>query len=356
MKLIHEKSKCCAAKIIRFGGKRRQCTACRKTWRVHPAKPGRRTLRRSRNHLNKVFNHGFSVKQIALHSRLSIDAVYKRFNNELKAVVNARRIIRIRGQKLILIVDAEWQLFKNGFWTLYCLSVKSTNSETVTVFDPVLKSGKENATDWNVVINGLPLSVKSTNSETVTVFDPVLKSGKENATDWNVVINGLPLSVKNRLVAVVSDGIRGFDAIAYENGWIIQRCHFHLLSMLQKMRGKRASTPGRQIREKIYQSAKLAITEISKRRVNVLCRRLAILAKHPLCPRRMRMVVRELLRHFPEYRSYLQHPEFNLPTTVNVMESVNSYIRRKARTVNAPNAWRKWAIAAIRFKSKFTCK
>jgi len=320
MKLIHEKSKCCAAKIIRFGGKRRQCTACRKTWRVHPAKSGRRTLRRSRNHLNKVFNHGFSVKQIALHSRLSIDAVYKRFNNELKAVVNARRIIRIRGQKLILIVDAEWQLFKNGFWTLYCLSVKSTNSETVTV------------------------------------FDPVLKSGKENATDWNVVINGLPLSVKNRLVAVVSDGIRGFDAIAYENGWIIQRCHFHLLSMLQKMRGKRASTPGRQIREKIYQSAKLAITEISKRRVNVLCRRLAILAKHPLCPRRMRMVVRELLRHFPEYRSYLQHPEFNLPTTVNVMESVNSYIRRKARTVNAPNAWRKWAIAAIRFKSKFTCK
>jgi len=320
MKLIHEKSKCCAAKIIRFGGKRRQCTACRKTWRVHPAKPGRRTLRRSRNHLIKVFNHGFSVKQIALHSRLSIDAVYKRFNNELKAVVNARRIIRIRGQKLILIVDAEWQLFKNGFWTLYCLSVKSTNSETVTV------------------------------------FDPVLKSGKENATDWNVVINGLPLSVKNRLVAVVSDGIRGFDAIAYENGWIIQRCHFHLLSMLQKMRGKRASTPGRQIREKIYQSAKLAITEISKRRVNVLCRRLAILAKHPLCPRRMRMVVRELLRHFPEYRSYLQHPEFNLPTTVNVMESVNSYIRRKARTVNAPNAWRKWAIAAIRFKSKFTCK
>ncbi|PIP04293.1 hypothetical protein COX53_03310 [candidate division WWE3 bacterium CG23_combo_of_CG06-09_8_20_14_all_40_14] len=255
-----------------------------------------------------------------MHSRLSIDAVYKRFNNELKAVVNARRIIRIRGQKLILIVDAEWQLFKNGFWTLYCLSVKSTNSETVTV------------------------------------FDPVLKSGKENATDWNVVINGLPLSVKNRLVAVVSDGIRGFDAIAYENGWIIQRCHFHLLSMLQKMRGKRASTPGRQIREKIYQSAKLAITEISKRRVNVLCRRLAILAKHPLCPRRMRMVVRELLRHFPEYRSYLQHPEFNLPTTVNVMESVNSYIRRKARTVNAPNAWRKWAIAAIRFKSKFTCK
>jgi len=300
MKLIHEKSKCCAAKIIRFGGKRRQCTACRKTWRVHPAKPGRRTLRRSRNHLNKVFNHGFSVKQIALHSRLSIDAVYKRFNNELKAVVNARRIIRIRGQKLILIVDAEWQLFKNGFWTLYCLSVKSTNSETVTV------------------------------------FDPVLKSGKENATDWNVVINGLPLSVKNRLVAVVSDGIRGFDAIAYENGWIIQRCHFHLLSMLQKMRGKRASTPGRQIREKIYQSAKLAITEISKRRVNVLCRRLAILAKHPLCPRRMRMVVRELLRHFPEYRSYLQHPEFNLPTTVNVMESVNSYIRRRQGQLTHP--------------------
>ncbi len=320
MKLLHEKSKCCGAKIVRFGGKRRRCVACKKTWRVYPSKRGRKTSRQQRGYLSKVFNHGFSVKQLALHSRLSADAIYKRFAKNLDVLVSQKRVIRIRGPKLILVIDAQWQYFRGDLWILYFLSAKSVNSKTVVV------------------------------------FDPALKQGKENSTAWDEVINRLPVSVKKRIIALVSDGIRGIETISLDNDWIIQRCHFHLLSILQKMRGKRASTPGRLIREEIYCSVKLALSETSTRRLNVLCRRLAVLAKDDQCPKRMRMMVRDFLRRLSEFRSYLEYPKLNLPTTINVMESINSFVRGKARTVNSPRSWHKWAIACARFKSKFTCK
>jgi hypothetical protein len=320
MKLLHKKSECCGAKIIRFGGKRRQCTACKKTWRVHRSKRGPKPTRKQCNHLKKVFDHGFKVKQLSVHSKLSSDAIYKRFSKQLDGVVNEKRIIRIRGQKLVLVIDAQWHYFKKELWTLYFLAIRSTQSDKVTILDPSLIKGKENTTTWN------------------TVFEQI------------------PEATKKRIIALVSDGIRGIETIADNNGWIMQRCHFHLLSALQKRRGKRASTPGRLIREEIYNSVKLALTETSTRRLNILCRRLAYLAQEDGCPKAMKMIVRDFLRRFHEYRAYLDHPELNLPTTVNVMESVNSFVREKTKKVNSPRSWHKWAIACARMKSKFTCK
>lgn len=320
MKLLHKKSKCCGAKIVRFGAKRRQCVNCKKTWRVHPAKRGPKPRRRQHGYLNKVFNHGFKIKQLALNSKLSIDVVYKIFSSEMNSVVEQKRIVRIKGSKLILLVDAEWHYFNKKLWTLYFLAIKSTDSQTVAI------------------------------------LDPILKSGKESAGAWSGIFNQLPKSIRTRIIALVSDGIRGIETVAEENDWIIQRCHFHLLSALQKRRGKRASTPGRLIREEIYNSVKVALTETSTRRLNIICKRLAFLSNEDGCPKAMRMIVRDFLRRFHEYRAYLNHPDLNLPTTTNVMESVNSYVREKTKTINTPNAWHKWATICTRMKSKFTCK
>jgi len=320
MKLLHKKSTCCAVRIIHFGGKRRQCTACKKTWRVHPAKQGRKSSRKQCHYLKKILNHGLAVKQLALHSCLSPDAIYKRFVRNLDNLIGQKRIVRIRGSRLILLIDAQWQYFKGKLWTQYLLAAKSTGSVSVTV------------------------------------FDPVLKRGKESSAAWGQIVSQLPPGIKKRVIALVSDGIRGIETISSNNGWIIQRCHFHLLSQLQKMRGKRASTPGRLIREEIYSLVKSALSETSTRKLNILCKRLAWLVKDDHCPTRMRMVARDFLRRLPEFRSYLKYPDLCLPVTVNVMESINSFIRRKTRTINSPKAWHKWTIACVRFKSKFICK
>jgi len=314
------KSKCCGAKTIRFGGNRRQCIACKKTWRIRAAKRGPKPRRRRYSYLNKVFNHGFKVRQLSLNSKLSADVIYKIFANNLKVVIEQKRIVRIKGSKLILVIDAEWHYFKKKLWTLYFLAIRSTESQTAII------------------------------------LDPILMPGKENAGAWNELFNQLPKSIKKRIIALISDGIRGIETVAENNGWIIQRCHFHLLSALQKRRGKRASTYGRLIREEIYSSVKLALAETSVRRLNILCRRLAVLSNEEGCPKAMRMIVRDFLRRFYEYRTYLDYPELNLPTTTNVMESVNSYVRERTKTINTPNAWHKWAIVCARMKSKFTCK
>lgn len=320
MNILHKKSKCCNAKIVRFGAKRRQCTACKRTWRIYPAKRGPKPSRKQNNYLKKVFNHGFRIKQLFFSSRLSADTIYKRFAKNLNEATSKKRIIRVRGSKLILIIDAQWHYFKKELWTIYCLSIKSVDSETVTM------------------------------------LDPILKKGKESAASWNAMFDQLPVSLKNRVVVVVSDGIRGIEGVVENNGWIIQRCHFHLLSMLQKMRGKRSSTSGRLIREKMYQLVKATLSESSKYKLNNFCKRIEILSKEKDCPVRMRMVARDFLRKISEFRNYLTYPDLNIPTTTNVMESFNSFAREKAKTVNTPQSWHKWMIACARFKSKFTCK
>jgi len=320
MKLLQEKSVCCGVKIIRFGGKRRQCTACRKTWRVHPASRGRKALRQSTHYLEKVFCEKFSVKQLSVYSRLSEGSIYKRFRKSLDTSVRKKRIIYISGKKLILIIDAQWKYFQGKLWTLYFLALKSTDSGTAKV------------------------------------FDPVLSIGKESARDWNEIIEALPLKVRNRIVALVSDGIRGIETISDDHGWIIQRCHFHLLSPLQKRRGKRASTPGRLVRERIYCLVKQALRETSFSKLDNICEELALLAKHPGCPKSMSMIVRDFLRRLSEFRSFLEYPDLKLPTTTNVMESINSMVVRTTRSVNTPRSWHKWAIACVRAKSIFICE
>jgi hypothetical protein len=293
---------------------------------VHPAKRGPKPRRKQCGYLKKVFEQGFSVKQLSINSRLSEEAVYKIFAFNLERVAREKRIVRIKGAKLILVIDAQWQYFKTvkgkrkALWTLYFISVKSTDSQKVTI------------------------------------LDPVLKQGKENAATWRQIIDELPEGIKKRVIAVVSDGLRGMESIVDDNDWVLQRCHFHLLSALQKRRGKRASTPGRRVRQEIYFTVKLALVDDCPKRLDIMCKRLAYLAKEPGCPVAMRMIVREFLRHFNEYRAYREYPELNLPKTVNVMESNNSFVRGKTRKVNTPQAWHRWAAACARIKSKFTCK
>lgn len=320
MNIKQEKSDCCGATIVRFGGKRRQCVVCKKTWRIRPAKRGRKTLRRQCDYLTKVFRHGFSVKQLAVYSRLPVETIYKRFRNNLESILKEKRIVRIRGSKLILIIDAQWHCFGGQLWTLYFLSIKTVGSQSVII------------------------------------LDPILRLGKENTATWGRLINDLPRTVKKRLVAVVSDGIRGIETVVENNSWIIQRCHFHLLLQLQKMRGKRASTIGRLVREEIYQSVKLALIETSPNKLDELREYLITLITDDGCPQRMKMIVRDFLRRIEEFRNYLKYPELHLPTTTNVMESVNSLVVGKTKKMKTPYSWHKWAIACVRFKSKFICK
>lgn len=315
-----QKSPCCQAPVRRFGGKRRQCSKCLKTWSIRPLRRGPKVRRINQANLAKVLSDGYMVKHLS-RKGISKEATYKRFQKDLHKVVSLPRTLSVKEGTLILISDAKWYSFKSRRWTIYIMGLKPCNKSYAEIMDPVLKPGKESAVAWRRIIE-----------------------------------DNIPPNVKKRIKSIVSDGIRGIENIAKENGWILQRCHFHLLSIIQKQRGKRSSTEGREIREEIYQTVKKLLTNNNPVFVSRLVKRLNILADNSKCPKRLKMTVRELIRRLDSYHSYLKHPELNIPTTTNTIESVNSKINSKTLKIKSEQSLIKWCVAVIRSHKYFKCQ
>lgn len=319
MKTLHVESACCKAKVQLFGGRRRRCSKCGKTWSMRPRKRGASPKRINHCRIEKVFKKGFRVKNL-VRGNEKYDGIQKSFSRQLSRIVDSPARISIPEGKLVLIIDAQWHYFKKDLWTIYLVAIKPCGINYA----------------W--------------------FLDPILKFGKESATHWDEVFDQLPKNLKKRVFAVVSDGIRGITRVVEDRDWLLQRCHFHLLAVLQKQRGKRVSTLGRIVRENIYQTVKKVLHETDKRKSSRLQLNLETMSNDPLCPKRMRMQVREFLRHIHFYHTYLEHPELDIPTTTNVVESANSLTRAMSSKINNPYAWLKWTKMTIRSHPKFNCK
>lgn len=317
----HAKSPCCGVKLIRFGGRRRQCPACAKTFRIRQKKRGRKVLRLPPSRLRQAL-----LKQIPLHKiiyqkqEISNSARYKRFSGQLKRFVCARRKLTIRGRQLILVMDGLWFAFNHKDWVLYVLAIKPIASNTAYFLEPAL----------------LP--------------------GKECLSAWRRVLDTIPKTIKKRVIAYVCDGFTGNALIGQENGWIQQRCHFHLILHLQNIRGLRKKywSP-EHFREQIYQSVRGLISTKDQKKIKPLINKLSLLTQNPECPRRLRFVVGDVLRALKQYRSYRNYPKFNLPNTTNVIESMNGLLRESLNKLNNPEAVELWAKAYLKARYKLQC-
>jgi len=319
MKLIHVKSLCCQAKVKSLGAHRRQCAQCGKSWTIRPRKRGVKPRRINQQRIEKVFKRGQRIKDLVRGGK-KYDSVQKLFSRQLTKAANRPAIYPIPGDKLVLIIDAQWHYFKKSLWTIYLVAIKPSHLNSAYF------------------------------------LDPVLRPGKEIAPHWAEVLEQIPINMKKRVFAVVSDGIRGIENAIINRGWLAQRCHFHLLSILQKQRGKRASTTGKKLRELIYQTVKAALTETDSQKVRQMKQQLRQLAKYPVCPARMRTQVNGFIYSFKYYQTYIKNPELDIPNTTNVIESANSKIRRVVSKINNPYSWLKWTKMILRKHPKFNCK
>lgn len=320
MNIVHVKSPCCQARVIRFGGKRRQCSQCKKTFRIRPKRRGRHHVRHTERYVRSVFDCDFAVKHLT-HGTLSLAAVQKRFQRALSVVVSKPRLMRICGKPLTLIIDGRWHDFAGERWTMYFLAVKPADRDEAILFDPELYQGKESAAVWSDIIKTV-----------------------------------IPASVKNRVVAIVSDGIAGGKGLAGHFGWKQQRCHFHLLKEIEKRRGKRKHLPGWTVREQIYQDVRELLHTRTSKRKTFLLRRLRHLSRRKECPRKISMIANDLLKNLSAFQLYLIHPKWNLPNTTGVMESLGNIVRAGVKKVRTPKSLLRWATAVIRSHPKFICK
>lgn len=321
MNTQHTKSSCCRASIRRYGGRRRQCLRCHRTWRIYQKRKGRKRCRINKNLLWRTLIEKETLKQQARrNNHLSVAVLRYRFRKTLNWFVKQPRKDFFPVGHSILVVDGLWFNFAKKDWVLYLMAIKPIQNNKAILFNPVLLLGKENYQNWK---------------QTIQTISPELRK---------------------RIKVFVSDGFRGSKKLARQNKWVHQRCHFHLIAQLQIRRGRRKSNlAGRSIREKIYLSVREALETTDKQRLKFLKEHLKRLASHSKCPRKMQMIVHEFLKEIKSFRAYLIYPKFNLPATTNAIEATGKTIRHLTRNLNTPKSLQLWATAFVKSHPIITC-
>jgi len=318
MPIIHAKSPCCREIIYRFGSRRRQCRACGRTWRVRRKKTGRKPKRSSSRLPEKLLVKYARITAWAEARHLAVSTVSERLSGSLIRLLKQKK--RLPRGPYALLGDGLYFKFKRMDWVMYVMAVKPVKSHRAFF------------------------------------LDPILLQGKESYERWRMALATIPPETEKRVKAFVSDGFRGSKLITREHGWIHQRCHFHLLMALIRRHGRRSyRVKGAGIRERLLSVVRILLTTadvMTKRKQTLKAQRLL---SHPLCPPWIRIQTVEFLRTLDDFRAYLIHPELNLPTTNNSIESSGKIIRKATSTARTPQSVLLRATAFLRLKKSITC-
>lgn len=323
MKKIHAKSPCCKASVIHYGVRRFQCSECKSTWRIRRKKRGRKRTRGSIGLLSRFFGHVIgSSRARALHV-LECPRTFQR------AVERSRDLLcRTRAwpplpteAPLILIADAMVKCIGTRWYTVYVMLVR--------------RIGENNA--W--------------------IAPPVLIPGKEYLPQWMQALNSLSPAVLSNIAALVCDGHGGLLNYARDRHWLIQRCHFHLLSAIQGRRSRWGRSRHRAEGEMVYQLVKEVLETPNEKAIPLLLCRIDDVALSTSSPQ-LRRVLRGFTTHVADFRTYLRHPHLHLPRTSNSAESLIGCMEEllhRMRGVSNPRSLEKWIEAVVKYRQKIVC-
>jgi len=325
MKTKHAKSPCCYALVYRFGHRRRQCSVCKRTWSIRQKKRGRPRIRMQSDILKQVFLEKYTLGHLAKRRHgMNIATFRYRFRQVLHRFASGPTPQRLPSGSLILLVDGLYFRFKKIPWVLYLIALKSCTGKKAIFLDPVLLPGKESAIQWKLVLT-----------------------------------TRLSQEIKSRIRALVVDNLNGMKKIAKQEGWILQLCHFHLILKFQvQHRRQRRALKGGVLREKAYHLMHQILEVPSGHLLDTSITELNQLAQNPSMTYRIQAVIREFISSVNYYRTYLNNPELNLPSTTNTIESMCCIIRdllRRNRSASSPRALLKWATALIRLRKELNC-
>lgn len=80
--------------------------------------------------------------------------------------------------------------------------------------------------------------VRPVDGEDAVILPPYHAQGREVCTEWLNAFETVSPNVLKRVKALVSDGHRGLTSEATWRGWLIQRCHIHLIMAIQARRSR----------------------------------------------------------------------------------------------------------------------
>lgn len=299
----------------RFGQRRRQCSGCRKTWRVWQRKRGRTKRRGKITSLIKYLNGDSAKSSLERHTRAA----------------RLRKLLRVFNEKtswhpipngpLIIIADGLVEYFNGKQYTLYLMLLRG-----VFVTQAV-------------------------------ILPPYLKIGAESGPGWDEAFVRLPKKTHERIVALVCDGRTGLIAVGQKFGWLIQRCHFHLLARIARCMSFGALGKKRKQALWLRKLIQCVLYRNQAKIVSALDQLRAI--KPTISSPAFRTVISGFLRNYKDFRTYLEFPLYRLPTTSNTAEHLVGLIRDlqyRARGFRTPESFLAWATALCKHRKTVTCR
>lgn len=322
MKKKHEKSACCRAAVIKFGGKRRRCKKCKKTWSVWKRKRGRKKKRISVDFVKRFLNRDIaSLESLARQRRRSPAHMQDVLKKSRDLFIRKTLWPEVPKDKLILIADAVVEMIEQKWHTIYLTLVRSV-------------SGCE-----------------------AVILPPVIARGVETGKGWKVAIDSLSSDVKRRIVALVCDGHRGLVSEAKWRDWLIQRCQFHLFARIQSRRSRSKIARNTEEAKTIFRLVRLVLGSADEAVIKQSLDILEEIGWHSASPE-IQKVLSGFVTNYKDYRTHLAHPELCLPTTSNTAESLASSIadlKHRMRGFPTLNSFTLWTIALLKHKQKITC-
>lgn len=320
----HGEIPCVHPRVERHGGRRRRCVLCGATWSVHQRRRGRKKRPRRLKSLVPTFVGKLTLRQRAHLKGRKSGTVSKRHRATLDVLGKVPWPVTIPQGPLLLIIDGLWFEIGNTRWVVYLMALRKTDADEA-VF-----------------------------------LRPILQPGAESQKQWRATLQIIPADVQHRICALISDSFRGVKELCNEHGWLLQRCHAHLLRRIADVFGTKKQTlrwkKGRQQAEGLIRTL---ITIEDAGRVLILIQKLHRLSEDPSCPRKVCMIIREVIRHHETFRTYLSHPELNLPITTNTIESLNSRLRElagRSRGFRSPKSLERWIVAYLWFHPTSKCR
>lgn len=310
---LHEKSPCCQGLVRRFGGRRRQCVVCKKTWSVWKKKQGRKRRRTNPSLLFQYFSGKYSPSTSTDRARLRI--ALQKFN-QITPWADAP------SDPLIAVADAMIEYINKDIHTIYFIMLRPLYGTQAVITEPLC----------------LP--------------------GGETPDGWNKAFARLSPRVHEQITALVCDGHRAFASLAQQYAWVLQRCHFHLFASI----GHNASFGPRTRTGMLgLDLLRLARTVATTRDQEVLGKALEDLEqyKQSIQSRRLKTVISGFLRHYWDYRACLDYPHLHLPSTSNSAEHLVGCLRRiqyKARGFSSLRALMAWITGWCKYQKTITCR
>jgi len=286
-------------------------------------KTGRKKIRVHPNLEKTVIKCRESLRHQAEKKNKGRETIRRRHQSNLDSLLKKLPISQAPDGDLIAIIDGWHVRFKKQKYIVYLILLRPVNGNRATIMEPIFLQGYE---------------VKS---------------------KWEYVFNQLDPSVRKRIKAVVLDGITGVECFAHDYGWIVQRCHFHVIAMLNTLKGQTwKKINNKELREKIYQNCLIILNVEDKKTAKVLAEETKVLLKNPDCPQMLKRRAQGFLRRVEYFRAYRNYPTLRLPTTTNSAECVWQKVTemvRLTRGFSTPQSFEKWIKIQIRSTKSIQC-